>query len=585
MSRKGKNTIWFLLSVLIILALVVPAACAEEAKPEIKNPDIFVEDTIGEPDSLDPAYAYDTASGELIQAIYEPLIYFKGTSTDEYAPMLATEWDVSDDGLTYRFKIREGVKFHNEDDLTPEDVEYSFERGMVQDYVAGPQWMLFEPLLERASSRGSGGTLVPLSDITSAVEVDGQWVQFNLAQKYAPFLQILCQTWSSIVDKEWCIAQGDWDGTEASYKALNSPAANQTPLNSKANGTGPFKLDSWEPGTVTMLRNDDYWGEKANFSTFVYKVVSEWTTRKLELTQGDCDWAYVDRQYINELTDVEALNLKVYQNLPQLRYDVFNFTQNINPDSNWVGSGKVDGNGIPLDFFSDKDVRIGFNYAFDWETYIQDVFLGEMTQTASPVVKGLPYFNEKQEMYSLDLAKAEEHLKAAWDGQVWEKGFKFTVTYNTGNISRKTACDILKAKLAAINPKFQVTVQQIEWSDFLDQYAQSLLPMFQIGWQADYPDPHNFVQPYMHSEGVYAAAMGYSNPDVDALIEEGIGADPDRREEIYYELQKIYHDDALGIALGQQLGRRYFKAWVKGYIFNPVDPADIGHVYKLSKKY
>jgi len=199
MSRKGRSTIWFLLSVLIVLAMIVPAACAQEAKPTIKDPSTFVEDTIGDPDSLDPAYAYDTASGELIEAIYEPLIYYKGEKTDEYVGVLATEWNVSDDGLTYRFKIRDGIKFQNGDDLTPEDVEYSFERGMVQDYVAGPQWMLFEPLLGIESSRKSGGALIPLSDITSAVQVDGQWVQFNLAQKYAPFLQILCQTWASCI--------------------------------------------------------------------------------------------------------------------------------------------------------------------------------------------------------------------------------------------------------------------------------------------------------------------------------------------------------------------------------------------------
>ena len=585
MSRKRRNTIWFLLSALIVLAMIVPAACAEEAKPEIKTPDIFVEATIGDPDSLDPAYAYDTASGELIEAIYEPLIYYDGEKTDEYVPVLATEWNVSDDAKTYRFKIREDVKFHNGNDLTPEDVEYSFERGMVQDYVAGPQWMLFEPLLERSSSRGAGGTLIPLSDITSAVQVDGQWVQFNLKQRYAPFLQVLSQTWASIVDKEWCIAQGDWDGTQASYEALNGPAANQTPLNAKTNGTGPFKLETWEPGIVTLARNDSYWSTKANFTKFVYKVVSEWTTRKLMLTEGDCDWAYVPRANIGELEDLKGLNLKLYQDLPQMRFDVFNFTYQVDAQSDWVGSGKLDGNGIPLDFFTDKDLRIGFNYAFDWETYIQDACLGELEQMASPVVVGLPYYNKDQEKYSLNLDLAKEHLQAAWGGQVWEKGFKFTLTYNTGNLERKTACDILKNNLAQINSKFQVTVQAIEWSEFLDQYQASLLPMFQLGWQADFPDPHNFVQPFMDSAGVYANAQGYSNPEVDALIKEGIGADSARRQDIYYELQKIYHEDPPGIALGQILGRRYFKAWVKGYIFNPIDPADIGHVYRLSKEY
>jgi peptide/nickel transport system substrate-binding protein len=71
MSREGRRTIWFLLSALIILAMVVPVACAEKETREIKNPDIFIQATIGDVDSLDPAYCYDTASGEQIQAIYD----------------------------------------------------------------------------------------------------------------------------------------------------------------------------------------------------------------------------------------------------------------------------------------------------------------------------------------------------------------------------------------------------------------------------------------------------------------------------------------------------------------------------------
>jgi len=91
--------------------------------------------------SLDPAFAYDVPSAGQIQNIYEPLIKFSNSSTSEFEPALATEWVISEDGLTYRFKIRENVLFHNGNPLTPEDVEYSFERGIVQDYSLGPQWM------------------------------------------------------------------------------------------------------------------------------------------------------------------------------------------------------------------------------------------------------------------------------------------------------------------------------------------------------------------------------------------------------------------------------------------------------------
>jgi peptide/nickel transport system substrate-binding protein len=594
---------WLILGI-VILALMVSTlpACGggEEGTPTptststatatatsqltIKNPDTFVEATIGEPDSLDPAYAYDTASGEIIEDVYEPLIYFDGASTSSFVPRLATEWTISDDGMTYRFKIRQGVKFHNGDTLTPEDVEYSFERGMVQDYGMGPQWMIFEPLLGVQTSRTEDG-LIPLDDIMNAVEVDGDWVQFNLVGPYEPFMQILCQTWSSIVDKSWCIANGDWDGTQESYEALNDPPSGGSPLQDIMNGTGPFEFEFWEAGDrVSMVRFDDYWGAPANFERFIYKVVDEWTTRKLELLAGDVDWAYVPRQNIGDLEGVSGL--KVYKDLPQLRCDGMFFQLDISEESTFIGSGKLDGGGIPTDFFSDKDVRLGFTYAFDFDTMIQDGLLGEGVRIASPVVNGLPYQNPDTPMYEYDLAKAEEHLRKAWNGELWDKGFILTLAYNSGNLERKTACEIIQANLFQINPLFQVRIQVMAWPTLLRSMYTGLVPMFSIGWQADYPDPHNFVFPFMDSAGTYAQWQHYSNPEVDGLIDEGIhAATSAERQAIYYQIQDIYYEDVPGFMMYQMTGRRYFRDWVQGYIFNPIDPADIGHVYNLSKSY
>jgi peptide/nickel transport system substrate-binding protein len=600
MKQKRIGVAGLLVMALLIVSLLLPACAGEEeATPTptqapsptptpaqvIKNPNVFVEATIGEVDSLDPAYHYDTASGEIIEAIYDPLIYYDGASTSEFVPKLATEWTISEDGKTYRFKIRQGVTFHNGNALTPEDVEYSFERGMVQDYGAGPQWMFLEPLLGIQTTRPSEGELIPLEDITNAVEVDGDWVQFNLVAPYPPFMAILAQTWSSIVDKEWCIENGDWDGTQASYEALNDPPSGGSPLQEIANGCGPFELEFWEAADrVSMLRNDDYWDTPANFERFIYKVVDEWTTRKLELLAGDADWAYVPRAYIGELEDVEGLT--IYKDLPQMQGDAFFFQFDISEESTFVGSGQLDGNGIPRDFFTDKDVRLGFAYAFDFDTMIEDGLLGEAQRIASPVIDGLPYQNPAASQYSLDLALAEEHLRAAWGGEVWEKGFILTLAYNTGNLERKTACEILQANLFQINPLFQVRVQVTAWPTLLRSMYSSLLPMFSIGWLADYPDPHNFVFPFMHTHGTFSSWQNYSNPEVDALIAQGIAATTaTERQAIYYELQDLYYDDIPSFMLYQPLGRRYFRDWVQGYIFNPIDPADIGHVYNLSKEY
>jgi peptide/nickel transport system substrate-binding protein len=444
--------------------------------------------------------------------------------------------------------------------------------------------MFFEPLMGGFSSRDVEPR-IPLSDITDAVEVDGEWVQFNLAAPYEPFLQILCGSWGGIVDKEWCIENGDWDGTEASYATLNDPAAGGSPLQSIANGTGPFELERWEPGVeFSAVRSDNYWREPANFERVLIKVVDEWTTRKLMLEAGDADYVYVPRAYIGELEGVEGLT--VYKDLPQITIDSFFFQFAISEDSTMVGSGQLDGNGIPRDFFTDLNVRLGFTYAFDWETYINDALLGEGKQADSPVIDGLSYYNPDLPKYAKDFAKAEEYFKAAWGGQVWENGFTLTLAYNAGNLPRRTACEILQQNLLSINPKFVVNIQAMQWPTLLRGMYTGLLPMFQIGWLPDFTDAHNFVVPFLHSQGTFSGWQNYNNPEADALIAQGIAStNPAERQSIYDQLAGIYYEDVPGILLAQPLGRRYTRDWVQGFIFNPALPSEMGYIYDLSKSY
>ena len=289
-----------------------------------KNDGTFVFQTIGDIDSLDPAWIYDTSSAMQLGLIYETLLYYAGEETDEFDPILATEWAFNSTDLTYRFKIREGVKFHNGNDLTPEDVEYTFERAMVQDRPAGPLWMFYQPLLGEAVWAFEDTTFAA---IDNAVEVDGDYVVFTLSGAYweLPFLQILSGQWASIVDKEWCIAEGDWDGTEGDIsRVLHPQVAGDTVLFKKSNGTGPWKLNLWEPGLqVKVEKNTNYWRAEAPFDWVITQVVTEWTNRKLALLAGDADLVYVPATYFDEMDDVEGLN--VYKDLPSLNIDAFFF--------------------------------------------------------------------------------------------------------------------------------------------------------------------------------------------------------------------------------------------------------------------
>jgi peptide/nickel transport system substrate-binding protein len=181
--------------------------------------------------SVDPAAIYDTASATIALNAYDNLVMFDGEHLDRYLAALATEWTIKENlppivsantGLnfywTYYFRIRTGVQWQNPTfgTVTPEDVEYAFERGMVLEPGDNPQWMFYEPLLNGASAEYINGVdydLGVLADkqyvgwaIDEAVESNSTHVWFNLAfpGAYAPFLQILTQSWSAIVCKDYC---------------------------------------------------------------------------------------------------------------------------------------------------------------------------------------------------------------------------------------------------------------------------------------------------------------------------------------------------------------------------------------------
>lgn len=573
-------------TVVTVCLCVLPFSACNDGPPEIKNPGSYILAVAADIATLDPAYAYDTPSAGQIQNIYDTLIEFDDDSPSEYVPSLATEWTVSEDGKTYRFKIREGVTFHDGSPLTPEDVEYSLERGMVQDYALGPQWMFFEPLfgLGTYSSRTDSG-LIPLEEIKSKVEVDGQWVQLNLATPYEPFLQILASSWGSIVDMDWCTQRGDWDGSEESYRALNNPVLGGSPIHSEANGTGPFMLERWTPGNeIVLVRNDDYWGPPASFERVITWVIPDWGQRGPMLYMGDVDVAAVP---IEETQEVKKMpGIRVYEDLLTLQNQALLFQFHIDPTSPFIGSGELDGNGIPTDFFTDIDVRKGFAYAFDWDTYINDALRGYGEKISSPMVRGVSYFRADWPAYELDLARAEDHLRAAWDGLLWENGFEMTVVYASGDSSGEAACRILQDNLLQINPSFRMSIQPMRFADLMNEMWLGGLPMYTSGWTADFADPHNFVFPYMHSRGLFPQAQRYSSDVVDGLIEEAISSNnPLERQALYDQIAQLYYDEVPGIMLCQVLQAHSFRDWIQGFNYNPIRPVCEMYAYYLSKGY
>jgi peptide/nickel transport system substrate-binding protein len=593
------------------------------------DPTVWRELSFGEPETLDPSLGYETSGGNVIQNVMEPLIIYDHVSPTDFVPALALEvptidnGGISADGQTYTFTIREGVSFHAGGTLEPHDVAYTFQRGLLQSDPNGPQWLLLEPILgytsgdvtegiQDAAFAGdpeglkAGATPEELAAtcelVKAAVVADDEagTVTFNLAVPWGPFLSTISQTWGMILDQEWSIEQGAWDGDCATWQNWYAPGTENSELTSIINGTGPFMLDHWTPGEELVLTAfEGYWRTEetpkweggpygpAALKTVIYSVVDEWGTRFSALQAGDAEWVQVNPEHevqvdplVGEICDAQTGECQPNPDNPEglfskwtnrpgvNRTDIFP-TFVIADGSPYVGSGQLDGNGIPLDFFNDINVRKALATCFDYETYNQEVLLGQGVRNNGPIISGMLGYNPDGQMYEYDPEACAAYLAEAWDGVLPETGFRFQVAFNTGNTTRQTIGEILQAELGAINELYQVETLGLPWPTLLAAQRASMVPVTVNGWQEDIHDPHNWVQPYL--VGTYGARQNIPTELMDQyreLVNAGVlASDPAEREQIYFDLQALFYETVPQVILLQRDAPWYSQRWVDGYYY------------------
>jgi peptide/nickel transport system substrate-binding protein len=597
----------------------------------------------GEPDSVDPAWAYDTASSEMIVNVYDTLVTMDGEHMDTYLPVVAESWTLqnitgttSPEGVAwyyrYVFKLRNWANMTFQPpygySVTAADVEYSFERAMVQDRAGGPAWMFYEPLFNSWGAAGLGtGDLEDEANVHNvglmidhAVEENGTHVWFNIGfpGAYAPFMQILCQSWSSIMSKQWInnhvigdLGRPDWDGDwtkvrsgwtldHTDWVAYHDPTV--SPLEEPTSimyGSGPFMLQTFsiEDSFWEMDRHVAYWrGWPAPFPSmanakpagyvdeFKCTWAYSWANRRAMFLAGEVDFCDVPGQYISELYQSSVPPFRSPPNypldgircigpLPQLKVDCAFFTFEIDPTTVYGpinAPGVFDEEGIPSDFFGNPTwgihVRKGFAWAFDYATYISAAFLGEAIHPATAIIPGLLYYDPTVTGYTQNLVNA-----AAEFAQVPGLKFGIKAVYNTGSLAGLTACNIFKAVLEAMNPEYHVNFVGITWSQYLTAGLQQKLPFFITGWLAAYPDPHSFAFPFYQTYGNYPVWQKYSNPAMDALVQQGIETpDGPARAAIYKQIQELAIADCPSFTLEQAVGRHFERDWVVGWYYNPI---------------
>jgi peptide/nickel transport system substrate-binding protein len=535
--------------------------------------------------TLDPGATYDTASGALVENIYETLVTYKGKSVSELQPLLATSWTISGDGKTYTFTLRKGVTFHSGNPFTCEDAEYTFRRNLVTNGPESGNWFLAESLLG-TSANAADDPSITWDRIAKAVRCDKEGrLVFTLPKPDPAFLAKLAYAGQSIVDKKWAVSLGEWDGTEKTWKSWVGKDLTDSELSKKPSGTGAYQLARRDANTVVLTAFPKYWGGKPKIENVIFQIVKEQATRIEALKKGDADAVETGpRPVLAQLQGVPGL--KIMDDIPNNTATAIFMNQKIgNPE--YLGSGKLDGKGIPANFFADVNVRKAFNYSFDYDRYIKEVLQGKGVKRTMLLPETFFGYDPTIPTYTYDPQKATAYFKKAFGGKLWETGFVLKATYRAGSQAAQTAMEILKANVEKLNPKFRVELVAKPWSDLLKESRTGGVPMIIIGWAPDYADPDNFLYTFYHSQGYYHPRSNCSDPILDQLLDQARQTtDREKRKVLYRQVGLRAYEVACYINVPAGLGFIVYNEKLKGVEenFNPMFSNYFGTYFRnLSK--
>ncbi len=476
--------------------------------------------------TLEPHQAYDgTGVGAIINT-YETLIDFE-RNTGKLIPLLATGWKASSDGTTYSFVLRQGVKFHSGNDFTCTDAKYSFHRLLVTNNSSSTAFNLSDSILGFTYWDEDLIKSTAFSAISKAVSCDANnQLVFKLSRRDPLFLMRIAGVWAVILDKKTAVTQGEWDGTEATWKEWQNKPLSNSSLNKTDVGTGAYTMVSRESDQAIFKRFDGYWGEKAKLENVIVKVVAEDASRVLALKNGDADIvSYSDQSSFNQLKGAPGVTLV---QSPSLNAAAIMFNQALVKDSKYIGSGKLDGKGIPPNFFTDIHVRRGFAAAFDRQRYIKEILGGQGGDSTMAIGSSLPGYDPSITAFKFDPELAKREFALAWKGQVAKNGFSFEALPD--GASNRSTIELLSQTLSKINPKFKLKVRILPQADLYAALGASQVPITINNLPADFPDAIAQLIFFYSSSGTFSAHMHYKDTQTDKAIGElSATTDPAKR--------------------------------------------------------
>ncbi|MGD1974311.1 MAG: ABC transporter substrate-binding protein [Desulfobacterales bacterium] len=454
--------------------------------------DVLVVGQVAEPKSLDPATVTAVNDFRILINIYDGLVRYKDGKL-EVEPALAESWKISDDGKTYTFKLRSGVKFHDGTALDAEAVKFNFDRMLDKEHPyhhTGP---------------------FPLAFFFSAIKktnmIDKMTIQLVLDEPYAPLLSNLAYPTGLIVSPA-AVKKYDKDYGR-------NPA-----------GTGAFKFVEWESNRkVVVERYEDYWDGPAPLKAVVFRPITDSNTRVTEMLSGGIDL----------MVEVPPDNVANFKN------DKFMVYEQAGPHLWFLILNCKEGP------FKNKSVRQAANMAINREAIVENVLQGTAEVATGPTPPAFAWaYNNDLSPYPYDPEKAKK--------MVAEAGFEgaevtFYVTEGgSGMLDPIPMGTAIQADLAKIGLK--VKIETYEWNTFLGKVNPGLegkADIAQMAWMTNDPDTLPFLA---LRSGAWPDKGGfnsgyYANPDVDSLLEKARATtDQAERAKLYKQMQTIVYDDA-----------------------------------------
>ncbi len=460
----------------------VPGALAEDLYgPKAENPTMGGSLNMGilvEPPGLDPFHQAAEARIVVSLLMYQGLFY-EGAG-GEALPLLAESYDVSDDGLVYTIKLRDGVKFHTGQDMTADDVAYSY------NYIRDPEH----------GSPGAGDFAI----IDSVEAVDPLTVKFTLSSPNASLPMTLGNKYGAVVPA------GTFDDEGAKNK-----------LNFQSVGTGPFKLVEFNPNSnLLMERFEDYWEEGAPYLDEInFAFLPNSASMLVALKNGRIDLVKLDRpQDVEQVSGVDGLTVERWASLNQKPIDLGAETK-------------------PLD---DVRVRQAIALAVDREE-IKNASVGEYGKVIGTMPAGMAdaWGVPTADLPNMtrDVEKAKALLAEAGLGD----GFDLKLTIINGYDWMDPAAVTLKQQLAEIG--IDLSIEKVDIGVWINNFRSKQMGLTFNDW-ASQPDPNLLFYRHFHKAPEGADFRNWNNDEASQLLDDGRAeSDPAKRKEIYAEFQKV----------------------------------------------